>query len=82
MKFDEPWIFWCISKHHHTKGSLVLAFKEELMGEIERQLEMGVDAIAEDNRWMLEIDMEEVRESTLMEQQYWLCGRGGQAGWH
>ena len=44
------WIFLCISKHHHTKGTLVLASKEELMGEIERQLKMGVDAIAEDDR--------------------------------
>ena len=42
------------------------------MGEIERQLEMGVDAIAEEDRWMLEIDMEELMESTLAEQQYWL----------
>ena len=33
------WIFRCISKHHHTKGTLVLASKEELMGEIKRQLE-------------------------------------------
>ena len=66
------WIFRCISKHHHTQGSLVLASKKELVGEIERQLEMGVDAIAEEDRWMLEIDMEELRESTLAEQQYWL----------
>ena len=57
--------------HHHTKGSLVLASKKELMGEIEQQLEMGVDAIAKDIRWMLEIDMEELRESS-----------GGQAGRH
>merc|ERR1712115_564624 len=42
------------------------------MGEIEQQLEMGVDAIAEDDRWMLEIDMEELKESSLSEQQYWL----------
>ena len=41
------------------------------MGEIERQLEMGVDAVAEGDRWMLEIDMEELRESS-----------GGQAGRH
>ena len=33
---------------------------------------MGVDAIAEDDRWMLKIDMKDLRESTLAEQQYWL----------
>ena len=61
------WIFRCISKHHHTQGLLALASKEELIGEIERQLEMGVDAIAEEDRWMLEIDMEELKESLLAE---------------
>ena len=29
------WIFRCISKHHHTKGSLVLASKAKLFKEIE-----------------------------------------------
>ena len=42
------------------------------MGEIKQQLEMGVDAIADDDRWMLEIDVEELKESSLSEQQYWL----------
>ena len=45
-------IFRCISKHHHTKFLLVITSKKELMVKIEGQLEMGVDAIAKDNRWM------------------------------
>ena len=66
------WIFRCISKHHRTQGSLVIATKEELMKEIERQLDMGVDAIADEDRWMLEIDACELKEKSLADQQYWL----------
>ena len=39
------WIFRCISKHHRTKGSLVLKANEDLLKEIDRQLDMGVDCI-------------------------------------
>ena len=35
------WIFRCITKHHSTKGALVLRAHEDLLGEIERQLDMG-----------------------------------------
>ena len=66
------WIFRCISKHHRTKGSLVLASKAKLFKEIERQLAMGEEAIAEEDRWMLEVDVAQLRDSTLEEQQYWL----------
>ena len=30
------WIFRCISKHHRTKGSLVLKANKDLLREIER----------------------------------------------
>ena len=66
------WIFQCISKHHHTKGSLVLTYRKELMVKIERQLAMGVDAIADDGRWMIKIGVSELNESSLADQQYYL----------
>ena len=54
------------------KGSLVLASKKELMKEIERQLDMGVDAVADKDRWMLEINVCKLKDSSLADQQYWL----------
>ena len=42
------------------------------MKEIKRQLNMGVDAIADEDRWMLEIDVCKLKEKSLAEQQYWL----------
>ena len=39
------WLFRCITKHHCTKGTLVLARKEDMLKKNERQLVMGVDAL-------------------------------------
>ena len=64
------WLFRCITKHHRTKGTLVLARKEELLKEIERQLDMGVDAIADKDWGMLEVEVDarQLRDTSLAEQ--------------
>ena len=36
----------------------------------EGQLAMGEEAIAEEDRWMLEVDVAQLRDSNLEEQQY------------
>ena len=56
------WIFRCISKHHRTKGALVLASKAKLFKEIESQLALGEEALAEEDRWMLEVDVGQLRD--------------------
>ena len=71
------WIFRCISKHHHTKGSLVMKANKDLPKEIERQLDMGVDCVADKDKWMLEIDPVQLanfslKNFSLKEKQYWL----------
>ena len=66
------WIFRCISKHHRTKGSLVMKANEDLLREIERQLDMGVDCIAGKDKWMLEVDPVQLANFSLKEKQYWL----------
>ena len=66
------WIFRCISKHHRTKGSLVMKANEDLLCEIERQLDMGVDCVADKDKWMLEVDPVQLANFSLEEKQYWL----------
>ena len=63
------WLFRCITKHHRTKDTLVLARKEDLLKEIERQLDMEVDAIVDEDQWMLEVDVDHLRDTSLAEQQ-------------
>ena len=66
------WIFRCISKHHRTKGKLVLDLKAKLFKEIERQLAMGEEAIAEEDKWIIKVNITQLRDSSLEEQQFWL----------
>ena len=66
------WLFRCITKHYRLKGTLLLARKEDLLKEIERQLDMGVDTIANEDRWMLEVDVDQLRNTSLSEKQYWI----------
>ena len=39
------WIFRCITKHHSNKGTKVLAIQEDLMRELERLLDTGVEGV-------------------------------------
>ena len=66
------WIFRCISKHHRTKGTKVLRANDDLLREIDRQLDMGVECVSEADKWMLEIDVVQLASFSLAEKQYWL----------
>ena len=75
------WIFRCISKHHRTKGLKALVTRDALQKEVVRQKKLGVDAMAEEDKWMLEVDVE---GEAAEEQQYWLYAveAARQAGAH
>ena len=45
---------------------------EDLLKEIERQVEMGVDCVADKDKWMLEVDLVQLKKISLKEKQYWL----------
>ena len=66
------WIFRCITKHHRTKGTIVLKATEDLLQEVERQLNMGADNVSENDRWMLELDMHQVSSFSLADKQLWI----------
>ena len=66
------WIFRCITKHHQTKGTIVLKANEDLLQEIERLLSIDVDNVSEDNRWMLELDVEQLSLFSVAEKQFWI----------
>ena len=41
----KQWIFQCITKHHRTKGTKVLANQRDVLRKIERQLNRGVSLL-------------------------------------
>ncbi len=66
------WIYRCVLVHDRSTGTLVLAHKEELMKEKAHQLEMGAEGLAEDNRFLLECNFDELATANGKQQEYWI----------
>jgi hypothetical protein len=66
------WIYQCILVHDHTTGMLISAHKEELLKEIDRQLTLGLEGLAEEDRFLLECNFDSLTATTGEHQEYWL----------
>ena len=66
------WIYRNITKHHHTNGTIKLEAKQDVMKEIERQLELGLNNLPPESKFLLEIDTTDLMSSEIESQQYWL----------
>ena len=66
------WIFRYITKHHSTNGTKVLAMQEDLIREVERLLNTGVEGVTEEDRWMPEIDQDSLLSFSVENKQFWI----------
>lgn len=66
------WICRNLTKHHRTKGTKVLASRDQIQKEIEHQLSLGTDGLPEAARCLLEIPQETLFAKSTEQQQYWL----------
>jgi hypothetical protein len=66
------WIYRCVLVHDRSTGTLVSAHKEELMKEIAYQLELGAEGLAEDDRFLLECNFDELTTTNVVQQEYWI----------
>jgi hypothetical protein len=66
------WICRCVLVHDRSTGTLVSAHKEELMKEIAHQLEMGDEGLAENNKFLLECNFDELATTNGQQQEYWI----------
>jgi hypothetical protein len=64
------WIFRNLMVHDSVSGTLVTKDKEDLQLEIEKQNELGGDGLAEQDKWMMEVNLDDL-ESTTGESQYY-----------
>ena len=56
--------------------------KEDLQIDIQRQQELGVDGLEEDDKFLLEIKLEDLEESSGEQQEYWLLAiKAARANW-
>jgi hypothetical protein len=66
------WLYRNVVVHDRTAGDLVTRRKEEIREVLEEQMELGEEGLAEEDRFLLEINLDELDNSTGEEQTYWL----------
>ncbi len=66
------WIYRCILVHGRNTGTLISQRKEELIKEIEYQLTLGTDSLAEEDRFLLECNFDDLAMTRGECQEYWL----------
>ncbi len=68
------WIYRCVLVHDRTTGVLISAHKGELLKEIEHQLALGPEGLAEEDQFLLECNFDDLSSKTGEQQGYWLLG--------
>jgi hypothetical protein len=58
--------------HDKISGLVATKGKEQLLQEIELQIERGGEGLAEHDKWMLEIDLNSLENSSGEQESYWL----------
>jgi hypothetical protein len=66
------WIYRNISLHHHRFGAIEHKERHELLREIDILLETDPDEVAEESKFLLEIDFQQLQDSPTTEQSYWV----------
>ena len=65
------WLYRNVHVHDSTSGILATQQKEKLQQIIEDQIELGGEGLAEEDRWMLEINLEDLETTSGETQAYW-----------
>ncbi len=66
------WIYRFVLVHDRTTGTLILANKDKLLKEIKHQLSLRPEGLAEEDRFLLECNFEEMVSMNVEQQEYWL----------
>ena len=66
------WLYRNVMVHDRTEGDLVTKRKEDLKTALEEQLELGEDGLEEEDKFLLEINLDELEASSGEDQTYWL----------
>jgi hypothetical protein len=67
------WIYRNVVVHDEEAGTHATRRKELLQTEIERQLELGGEGLAETDQWMLEVNLSDLNTSSGEREAYWLA---------
>ena len=68
------WLYINMLVHDTVSGLKTAERKEELQREIEDQIELGGSGLHKQDRYLLDINLEDLETSTGEDQHYWLIG--------
>lgn len=66
------WIYRNLIMHDNTAGVIATKEKEQLLHEIEHQVEIGGEGLAEQDQWMAEVNLRDLATTTGERESYWL----------
>ncbi len=66
------WIYRNIQIHNLVAGTQATLWKEEIQREIEKQMELGMGGLLEEDHWMMEVILEDMVYTLGEQEEYWL----------
>ena len=66
------WLYRNVLVHDKTNGQLAMLRKEEIAARIEEQLLLGHGDLLDEDQYLLEVNLGDLRDSTGERQEYWL----------
>ena len=66
------WLYRNVLVHDKTNGHLAMLRKEEIATQIEEQLLLGHGDLLDEDQYLLEVNLGDLRDSTGERQEYWL----------
>ena len=66
------WLYRNIQVHDIVSGVAATLRKEEILMEIEKQQELGTEGLAEEDKYLMEINLDDLETTSGEKQEYWL----------
>ncbi len=71
MHTQAQWIYRCVLVHNQNTGTLLFAHKNNLLKKIDHQLMLGLEGLADEDRFLLKCIFDELVTSNGEQQEYW-----------
>jgi hypothetical protein len=66
------WLYRNVVVHDATSGQVATARKEEIVAQIESERAVGGPGLVEEDRYLLDINMDDLSDMSVEGQEYWL----------
>ncbi len=66
------WLYQNVQVHDTVAGTRVTVQKEQIQREIEHQMELGVSGLLQEDKYLMEINLENMETTSGERQEYWL----------